>query len=69
MNTSSRTLAYISMDGRDVGKLLPGEYLEVAASPHPIPCIKRSNKPGEDNWVEDINTLLGFNVSFKRSGF
>lgn len=27
MNTSSRTLAYISMDGRDVGKLLPGEYL------------------------------------------
>ncbi|KAF8319343.1 ATP-NAD kinase [Clavulina sp. PMI_390] len=67
MNKSSRTLAYISMDGRDVGKLYPGEYLEVAASKHPIPCIKRSNHPGEDHWVHDINTLLGFNVSFKRS--
>jgi NADH kinase len=60
------------MDGREAGELLPGESVEVAASPHPIPCINRSTDPsrtahvtGGDNWVRDINTLLGFNMSFK----
>lgn len=67
------------MDGREAGVLQPGESLLVQASEHPIPCINRSPSlrdkdavtsmgKGRDHWVRDINTLLGFNVSFKANG-
>jgi len=66
------------MDGRQASILLPGESVDVEASQHPIPCINRTsaaspsptggNDEGRDNWVSDINTLLGFNVSFKANG-
>lgn len=39
----SRTAAQISVDGRDIQTLLPGQYLQVGMSPYPIPCVNRAS--------------------------
>ncbi|KAG1716202.1 hypothetical protein ID866_942 [Astraeus odoratus] len=77
----SRAAAGVSMDGRTVHVLNPGESVTVQASPYPVPCINRSSivdlplpsiegqegvGPGkEDDWVRDINNLLQYNATFR----
>lgn len=39
----SRAAAQLSVDGREVQALEPGQYLQVAMSPFPIPCVNRSS--------------------------
>lgn len=53
------------MDGRDAGMLSRGDYLQVAMSPYPIPCVNRSRDQYEDDWATDINDLLKWNASFE----
>ncbi|KXN85313.1 NADH kinase pos5, mitochondrial [Leucoagaricus sp. SymC.cos] len=76
----SRSPAGVSMDGRTSHILNPGEYVNVQASPYPVPCINRSSitEPGDegehhegagpgkdDDWVRDINNLLQYNATFR----
>ncbi|KAG7530681.1 hypothetical protein FFLO_04851 [Filobasidium floriforme] len=61
----SRAPSELSMDGREVCNLHPGEYIKVRRSRYPIPCVTR--RDGGDDWVADINSLLQFNVGFKNS--
>ncbi|KAF7782670.1 hypothetical protein Agabi119p4_2046 [Agaricus bisporus var. burnettii] len=76
----SRSSAGVSMDGRVSHILNPGEYVNVQASPYPVPCINRSSMvdpdhqdeqhegagPGkDDDWVRDINNLLQYNATFR----
>jgi len=74
----SRAPGGVSMDGRTSHILNPGEYVNVQASPFPVPCINRSSiadseaeelegaGPGkEDDWVRDINNLLQYNATFR----
>ena len=77
----SRSPGGVSMDGRSSHILNPGEYVNVQASPFPVPCINRSsivdsetgepqNREGagpgkEDDWVRDINNLLQYNATFR----
>lgn len=42
INRGSRAPAEVSMDGQEACILQPGEFITVEASPHPVPCIKRS---------------------------
>jgi len=68
------------MDGRTSHLLNPGEYVNIQASPYPVPCINRSSiiEPGDkgehhegagpgkdDDWVRDINNLLQYNATFR----
>jgi NADH kinase len=68
------------MDGRTSHILDTGEYVNVQASPYPVPCINRSSiieledeedhpegaSPGkDDDWVRDINNLLQYNATFR----
>lgn len=41
----SRAPAELTVDGRDLGLLAPGQFLQVAMSPYPIPCVNRSSHP------------------------
>ncbi|KAI6028239.1 ATP-NAD kinase-like domain-containing protein [Pisolithus marmoratus] len=42
----SRAAAGVSMDGRTVHVLNPGEFVTIHASPYPVPCINRSSIVG-----------------------
>lgn len=48
----SRAPSELSMDGREVCNLHPGEYIKVRRSRYPIPCVTR--RDGGDDWVADI---------------
>ncbi|KAJ9096717.1 hypothetical protein QFC21_004987 [Naganishia friedmannii] len=48
----SRASSELSMDGREVCILHPGEYITLRKSAFPIPCIVP--KDGKDGWVADI---------------
>jgi NADH kinase len=48
----SRASSELSMDGREVCILHPGEYITLRKSAFPIPCIVP--KDGQDGWVADI---------------
>lgn len=39
----SRSSADVIVDGRQVQSLKPGQYLQVAMSPYPIPCVNRTS--------------------------
>ncbi|KAI5451067.1 NADH kinase pos5 [Naganishia albida] len=65
ISTKSRAPSELSMDGREVCVLHPGEYITLRKSSYPMPCIVPQN--GKDGWVADINSLLQFNVGFKNS--
>ncbi|CEH16328.1 related to pos5-mitochondrial nadh kinase [Ceraceosorus bombacis] len=43
ISKTSRSPAELTVDGQDLGVLSPGEYLQVAMSPYPIPCVNRSS--------------------------
>jgi NADH kinase len=52
ISEKSRAPSELSMDGREVCILHPGEYITVQKSKFPIPCIVP--KDGKDGWVADI---------------
>jgi NADH kinase len=43
VSRQSRSSADVIVDGREIQSLLPGQFLQVAMSPFPIPCINRSS--------------------------
>jgi NADH kinase len=43
VSEKSRAAAQVSVDGREVQALEPGQYLQVAMSPYPIPCVNRTS--------------------------
>lgn len=70
--------AEVFMDGKEARFLQREEFVSIAASRFPIPCVNRSSlgrQPSpsaddgapraEDDWVRDINTLLQFNATFR----
>ncbi|KAJ1929257.1 NADH kinase pos5 [Tieghemiomyces parasiticus] len=59
---ASRSIAEVSLDGREVMSLRVGQYLQVRASPYPVPCVNRVGNSVD--WARDINGLLKFNQNF-----
>ncbi|UZJ56041.1 hypothetical protein CBS101457_005361 [Exobasidium rhododendri] len=45
----SRSSADVIVDGRELQSLRPGQFLQVAMSPFPIPCINRTSNDGQTN--------------------
>lgn len=74
VESGSRSPAELSLDGREVHLLHPGEFLNVSRSRFPVPCIASTSSdvdPGrkaDDSWVRDINDMLSFNTTFKAKG-
>lgn len=52
ISAKSRAPSELSMDGREVCILHPGEHILVRKSAFPIPCIVP--RDGGDGWVADI---------------
>jgi NADH kinase len=46
VSQQSRSAADVSVDGRIVQSLQPGQFLQVAMSPFPIPCVNRTSTTG-----------------------
>ncbi|ORY78417.1 ATP-NAD kinase [Leucosporidium creatinivorum] len=71
----SRSVAQLSLDGRDERPLLPSQSLQISMSPYPVPCISpplsrlpsSAGKPKNerDAWIEDIRRMLRFNAPFQ----
>lgn len=49
----SRASAQVSVDGREIEVLSPGQFLQVAMSPFPIPCVNRSSSSSSQNMDAD----------------
>ncbi len=52
ISQQSRAPSELSMDGREVCILQPGDYVKIKQSEYPIPCLGREAK--SDDWVADI---------------
>lgn len=52
ISKTSRAPSELSIDGREVCMLNPGESVVVTRSEFPVPCITR--REGGDDWVADI---------------
>jgi NADH kinase len=62
VSKSNRSLAALSIDGRDICLLPPGAMIKIQQSPYPLPSVNRIHE-GVD-WVRDINQMLKFNQGF-----
>lgn len=45
ISPTSRSPAELTIDGREVRVVQPGQFLEISMSPYPIPCVSRSSLP------------------------
>ncbi|KAI8870487.1 ATP-NAD kinase [Ramicandelaber brevisporus] len=61
-SADARGTVEVSADGREGVMMNKTDYLEVAVSPHTVPCMSRMQH-GID-WVTDLNNLLKFNQRF-----
>ncbi|KAJ1649456.1 NADH kinase pos5 [Dispira simplex] len=62
ITVANRGIVEVSLDGGDMASLRVGQYIQVQASPYPVPCVNRISN-GVD-WSKDINELLKFNQNF-----